>query len=603
MGRMAPMAYGSGTTETNQVKFGGYRHTEDCGDGEFYDMYGLTSKDYPVLGVREEKRYIQELEAEGNAFTTYRGAILTVRMDDTWTEDKIYINALEIGSLPKRESHDIIQMGDRCLIMPELIAVHMRYYILQELDTEADLQTVQDPAENDAYLIKNTKEIWVWLDGAWTDTGPVTENLNAEAEFTATAENGMVKIKDGTLYGLEAKANTLSIGDSLTGFKKGDGVRLEGLTVIPENNRFYVIREIAEEGGRTLLRFDEDAFDMPENGDGTFAAEYTETGTIRISRTVPDMEFAFWCGNRLWGAKGGEIFASKLGDPTNFNVFDGLSTDSWYIDTQRPDYTAGIGRNGTPVFFREMGMTTIYGSKPSVFQATDTAVPGVRHGEWKSLAEVRGMLFYLSSDGFRVLMGDQSQSLNSVFGNIKYREAVAGSDGKLLYLGCLSEEPAEERRNLFVWDTDKNIWMRRDTGINVRAFSWDGDMFALWDRYIISISGGTGNLRYFNPRPNHELIWSMAETGDQVEDTTGHKALHKLLLRMEVEENASVIVRVKYDHGDWENAGSLAPGKKRTEILAFIPHRCDHYRIRIEGQGEWKLYALTKVFRRGTALH
>ena len=54
---------------------------------------------------------------------------------------------------------------------------------------------------------------------------------------------------------------------------------------------------------------------------------------MKIARTVPDLSFLCENENRLWGCDGNTIYASKLGDIFNWNVYDGLETDSFAVDT------------------------------------------------------------------------------------------------------------------------------------------------------------------------------------------------------------------------------------------------------------------------------
>ena len=99
-----------------------------------------------------------------------------------------------------------------------------------------------------------------------------------------------------------------------------------------------------------------------------------------------------------------------------------------------------------------------------------------------------------------------------------------------------------------------------------------------------------------------ETLQSAAEFGDFIEGSPGKKGLSKLLLRAELEAGASLRVLVRYDGGPWRQAGQLQAEKKRSFLLPLIPRRCDHYRIRLEGTGGWRLFSLTREFYLGTEL-
>ena len=51
---------------------------------------------------------------------------------------------------------------------------------------------------------------------------------------------------------------------------------------------------------------------------------YTETGSLTVKRTVPDLLYVCENENRLWGCDKTTIYASKLGDIFNWNVYDGM---------------------------------------------------------------------------------------------------------------------------------------------------------------------------------------------------------------------------------------------------------------------------------------
>ena len=51
-------------------------------------------------------------------------------------------------------------------------------------------------------------------------------------------------------------------------------------------------------------------------------------------------------------------------------------------------------------------------------------------------------------------------------------------------------------------------------------------------------------------------------------------------------------IKIKYDGGEWEQAGIINSGEKRVCDIPIIPRRCDHFRIRIECDGEFRIFSL-----------
>ncbi|MBQ8537209.1 MAG: hypothetical protein IJ461_07405, partial [Clostridia bacterium] len=58
---------------------------------------------------------------------------------------------------------------------------------------------------------------------------------------------------------------------------------------------------------------------------------------------------------------------------------------------------------------------------------------------------------------------------------------------------------------------------------------------------------------------------------------------------------------LQYDSsGVWEPAGQIiGQGMARSFLVPVIPRRCDHLQLRLMGQGEFKLFSLTRVLEKG----
>ena len=102
--------------------------------------------------------------------------------------------------------------------------------------------------------------------------------------------------------------------------------------------------------------------------------------------------------NRLWGCSGSTIYASKLGDPTNWNYFKSLSTDSYAVDVGSDgDFTGCAATPSHLVFFKDNVIHKLYGSKPSNYQTMDVKADGVQAGCENSLCLINGILLSASA--------------------------------------------------------------------------------------------------------------------------------------------------------------------------------------------------------------
>lgn len=396
-----------------------------------------------------------------------------------------------------------------------------------------------------------------------------------------------VTIQNGTYAGEDAEANTISGTVSWADhFREGDAVTISGAVKHPANNKTAIIREI--DGSE--LRFYENVFEIAEGGDSE---------VLTLKREVPDMDFLCSNENRLWGCKGDTIYASKLGDATNFNVFEGVSTDSYAVDVgSAGDFTACVSYLGYPIFFKEDSICKVYGSKPSNFQVMTSATLGVEAGSHRSLAVAGEILFYLSRAGIVSYSGGIPQNISRAFGVDRHRNAVGGSNGMKYYVSLTNADGACA---LFVYDTRYNLWHKEDA-LRVSAFAWDGEL------YFVDADTGemwmNGAARTVPDGAVEEgTADSMVEFGDFVEADPNRKGTSKLQLRGELDDGARLTVEMQFDSdGIWRPVSTLTATVKRSWYLPIIPRRSDHFRIRLTGTGGWRLFSLVRESYSGSEL-
>ena len=596
MSKLPTMPYSSGIGKLTQVQFGGLRHHINCGDGEFFDMQNLTAEKYPVLTVRK-KRSEEDIPISGSATQIYADNGMILLVDATGDID--YFDALWHGfTYPIAKTKDpknvkFVRFGDRVIMMPDKQVLNMKYRLSGQIQsTELLPESVKDGT---AYAVGGREppfEVFVFMNGEWVSNGNFSAPMEQLVKVTT------ITILDGVIYGEQATANSIAISEEIDLrdlFKAGDAVQISGLKTVPQNNKTAIIREVEKH----ILRFSDNCFRMPQSESGEEINEYEETGNIRIERTIPNMDIIFEHENRLWGAKGKEIFASKLGDPFNWNVFDGLSTDSFYLQTQdKGEITAGISF-GYPRFFREDSMTTVYGSMPSAFQTQVTELLGVKQGEQLSLERMCGILLWLSNKGIVMYDGDQTYLQDQVFGDWKLSKVISQADAAKCYLHAdIEPHPMADGKRmpaLFCYDATKGIWTKEDDP-EIKSMTYmNGVIYALTGSKIIKLD-----------REGYESyqIDSFAEFGDFTDGSPNRKAVSKVQLRLEIEEGAFVLVKIRYNSsGEWMTVKQIEAGKKRSVYLPVIPHRCDHYRIRIEGSGGWTLYSMARELYVGSAVH
>lgn len=403
-------------------------------------------------------------------------------------------------------------------------------------------------------------------------------NLGASVSHSVT-------FKDGTLYGSPAVQNTIKASgvDWSQYFKVGDGITITGCEGTG-NNLSAVIREIS--------------------GDELHFYEYSFTNgsenNVTIERSIPVLKYMLENENRLWGCNDTTIYCSKLGDPFNFFVYDGLDTDGFAVDSGSAGvYTGAISYLGYPTFFKERKIYKVYGSVPSNFELLGSATLGLAEGSAQSLAVAGEALLYLNRNGICMFTGGIPQPIGRAFGLERYRNAAAGSDGLKYYV---SMEDSAGDWHLYVYDTQRGMWHEED-GTRATHFAYsEGNLYYLNTDGEIRI---TGNIQEAPESEEEEDFDWYAEFTDFTDDSPNKKGISKIQIRLDLDEGAQCTVKLMMDStGEWitPQDGTIEEDGKRSYYLAIIPQRADHYRIRLEGTGGCRVYSIAKEYYVGSEL-
>jgi hypothetical protein len=562
--------------------FLGYNHNLRTSESEFYDMKNMTSDYYPVLAPRKKRGVYKdgvnatELIAkdslcyvDGSAFVVGEDRIEMGLSDGT--KNLISMGAYVI-IMPDRKYINTVKNGDE-YEHGEIDEVHettedVKFTLCTitggEYDIEGiDSETAPEEPENGQ----------LWLD---TSSTPHTLKKYSKAN--------QMWVSIATTY---IKVYSKGIGKNL---KKYDGVKLSGITVkgLTDLN-----------GSHGLWDCDEDSFIITGILDEV-ATQTVEDGKITVSRKMPELDFIVESNNRLWGCYYGinedgemvnKIHACKLGDFKNWSCFMNLSTDSYDVScgTDGP-FTGAITHLGFPLFFKENCVHKVYGDYPANFRVQDTACRGVQKGSHKSLAIVNETLFYKSGNAVCAYDGSLPVEMSTALGEVRYSDAVAGAHGNKYYITMKS---ADGEYHLFVYDTGKAMWHKEDN-LHVDCFcSYMNEMYAISNGHIITMLGS-------GTKDSQRVPW-MVETGLMGMSMPDMKYISRLLIRMSLEVGAKVEISIQYDSiGDWEQVCQMTITSLRSFSVPIRPRRCDHFRIRIEGEGEGRIYSITKTIEQGS---
>lgn len=570
--------------------FGGYNHNLRIGDGEFYDMKNLTSAYYPILSPRGQR----------GTYNNATNPLGLIAKDNLCYVDgaTLYINGTAVNGLVLATNTEktLVSMGAYIIILPDKKWVNTanttEYGSIEASVTTSANVTFSlckvDGSAFSASSITNSatapseptdKQYWI-------DTSSTPHTLK---QYSATSE---MWVSVATTY---IKIESSGIG---SGFSQYDGVKISGIqtennTQLNElNNGNFVLWEV---GTNYIVIV------------GMLDATATISNHITVSRQMPTMDFVIESENRLWGCHYGivdgkavnEIYASKQGDFKNWNCFMGLSTDS-YVASVGTDgvFTGAFTYLGYPMFFKEGFVHKVYGSYPAQYQIQTTACRGVQRGSSKSLDMVNEVLYYKGKNGICAYDGSLPAEISSVLGEVNYSNAVACSHGNKYYISMKDDSNVY---HLFVYDVQKGLWHKEDnTQVNTFC-SCRNELY-----YIeVTTSGNTTTKKIktmfgSGTKDTGKIKW-MAETGIISADYPDKKYISRMLVRMSLELGATVSFFIQYDSmGEWEHICTHTSSSLRSFSMPIAPRRCDHFRIRIEGVGDAKIYSITKTIEQGS---
>ena len=366
-------------------------------------------------------------------------------------------------------------------------------------------------------------------------------------------------------------AGGIALDSTPEGFAAGDAVEISGSSA-EENNKSAIIREISG----NLLIFDGDTF-----------TETEESENLKIERSMPTFSLICEHHNRVWGVKDNIIYASKLGDSTNFNVFDGLSTDSYSVAVASPgEFTAVIGYGNKILFFKEEYIHVLYGTKPSNYQLYTYNVPGVKAGCSKSVQIIDEVLYYQGRDGIYAYTSGVPQLISEELGRGEMSGGVSGKDGSVYFI-CVKRE---EGSVLYSYDTKRGFWLK-ETKEEITDFATVGER-------LLYVSGK--RLYSFCHDSGEKKKWHI-EFKPFTEYLDERKIYSRLFMRYELSKGSVMRVFVSCDGEPFYEAALLWGDEKRC-IIPIVPKRCDSFRVKIEGRGGFKIKSLTREFTVGSVV-
>lgn len=570
--------------------FKGLNRNLRIGSGEFFDMKNMTSDCCPVLAPRGKRGVYASPAAPGGMIAKDALCYVDGR--------EFVMNAYRIDMGLNEEPKQLISMGAYVIIMPDKKYINTADItdfgnIEASFKSEAVVSFTLCRLDGSEYIVEYIQpeepeapaNMALWIDTSstphalrqWSETSGMWVGIATCYVKISTPGIGKAFEKyDGiTISGLGGTLNDAETGDEIP---TGDIAALEGAAVVWDKGDDFIVVV------------------------GMLDAAVSISNEVTISRKMPNLDFIVESENRLWGCRYGvsangqivnEIYASKLGDFKNWNCFMGLSTDSYTASVGTDgQFTGAITLPGNVLFFKENCIHKVYGNYPANFQIQTTVCRGVQKGCEKSLAIVNEVIYYKARHAVCAYDGSLPREISYALGEERYRSAVAGAHGNKYYI---SMEDGSGAWHLYVYDTARGMWHRED---DLRA-----DAFCSCREELYCIDHKTGKIITMlgsGTKDTGKVKW-MVQTGPMGTESPDMKYISRLVIRMTMGIGTRVRFFAQYDSmGGWEHLGSLTGTNLRSFSIPIRPRRCDHFRLRIEGEGEARIYSITKTIEQGS---
>jgi hypothetical protein len=109
-----------------------------------------------------------------------------------------------------------------------------------------------------------------------------------------------------------------------------------------------------------------------------------------------------------------------------------------------------------------------------------------------------------------------------------------------------------------------------------------------------------GKLVLVNPDSSEEQMEWSATLCIMNEVYLNRKCYSKILLRLELEEDATVKIEVATDGGAFVEHQMFSRGPHRTAYVPIRPNRCDSFQIRLSGTGRTVIRSIVREFELGS---
>ena len=570
----SPQSKGTSDSYENIDVFSGINLNERISPGELKYTLNCSSRKYPTVSARTPRGLVGEIPVD---CMIAKGASLFYISGDKLYELGTSTAKMTLSTVTRYRQ--LVGMGAYIIVFPDgayyntMKPSDQGYIYKSKSYTSASVSYTLCNSQGDGITATTVKPQNPQDGDYWIDTSEVPHVLKRWSEI----------YQDWTT--IPSTFTKIAASDIDDNFSEMDAVKISNSTVI-ENGTYTIYHKGS---GYIVVPF-------------LLEQVATATENLKVERTFPDMDFVVESGNRLWGcrySKAGEsaineIYACALGDFKNWNRFLGISTDS-YVASRGSDgpWTGAVSYLGTPIFFKENCIETVYPSNTGAheIQSLNINGTGVAPGAWKTVSVVDGAVYYQGVSGFYTYTGGLPKKISYALGDNYFTSGCAGDLAGFYYVSA-----ADSKTNhILVFDTNLGTWYREDD-TKANCFCRVGsELYFATDDKLYTVRGTVGSTeRVHWIVVTHDFASNPRKTRTGRSEDYNDKQLEKISIRANLAAGSEMKIYISYDSSyAYDLVGTLTgDGTSRYYNYPIVPARCDHYRLKFDCEGDGCLWSV-----------